>query len=63
VLKPSHIVSPLKYIVGRLDIIGVRLKYNGFTPKNAPDVAKRIRSAGVDPMEDEEARPERAKFE
>ena len=63
VFKPSHIVSPLKSMSGGSVSIGVRLKYNGFTPKNAPDVAKRIRSAGVDPIEDEETRPERAKFE
>jgi hypothetical protein len=51
VFKPSHIVSPLKYIVGRPASIRVRLKYNGFTPKNAPDVTKRIRSAGVYPLD------------
>jgi hypothetical protein len=51
VFKTSHIVSLLKYIVGRLDSIGVRLKYTVFTPKNPPDVAKRIRSTAVDPLD------------
>jgi len=47
VFKPSHIVSPLKSMSGGSVSIGIRLKYNVFTPKNAPDVAKRIRSTAV----------------